>query len=243
MSDRLSQHSPSWFRPKTFVFASIAIMTGYVLFHNERFLIRPSDPVWTHYAQVGWWLIPHGVAGACALLLAPLQFSERLRKRYTRAHRIVGRIYVAGAVILAPLGVAIQYMDEGLGMSRAFTVLTIVDAVILTTTTSVALLFAVRRRITLHRQWMTRSYAVALVFFEGRFITGVLGLDTAPESTQMTVIWSCLALALLLAEVANNYDEILTALRPLFAPRLVPRRQPQAPSEPQPAYSLKSPTP
>jgi hypothetical protein len=50
------------------------------------------------------------------------------------------------------------------------------------TTTAVALLFAVRRRIALHRQWMTRSHAVALVFFEGRFVAGVLGLDTAPES-------------------------------------------------------------
>jgi hypothetical protein len=106
----------------------------------------------------------------------------------------------------------------------------------------VALLFAVRRRIALHRAWMTRSYAVALVFFEGRFVTGVLGLDTAPESTQMTVIWSCLALALLLAEVANNYDEILTALRPLFARQPVPRRQRQAHSEPETTYSLKSPT-
>jgi len=240
--DRRSQHSPSWLRPKTFVFGCIAIMTAYVLFHNERFLVIPSDPVWTHYAQIGWWLIPHGVAGACALFLAPVQFSERLRKRYSGAHRIVGRVYVAGALVLAPLGVVIQYVDEGLGMSRAFTVLTMVDAVLLVTTTTVALLFAVRRRITLHRQWMTRSYAVALVFFEGRFVSGVFGFDTAPESTQMTVIWSCLALALLLAEVANNFDEIMAGLRPFFSPRLVPAFEPDAHSEAQAAYSLKSPT-
>ena len=34
--------------------------------------------------------------------------------------------------------------------------------------TGVALVFARRRRLTLHRQWMTRSYAVGLVFFANR---------------------------------------------------------------------------
>ena len=77
---------------------------------------------------------------------------------------------------------------------------------------------------------MTRSYAVALVFFEGRFVAGVLGLDAAPESTQMTIIWSCLALALLLAEVANNFDEIMAGLRPFFSPRLVPACEPADPA-------------
>ena len=79
-------------------------------------------------------------------------------------------------------------------------------------TTAIAFLFAYRRRITLHRRWMTRSYAVALVFCEGRFLSGVLGLDTAPEVVQMTVILSCLALALLFAEIADNFHEIRVTL-------------------------------
>jgi hypothetical protein len=58
----------------------------------------------------------------------------------------------------------------------------------------------------------------------------------------MTVIWSCLALALLLAEVANNFDEIMAGLRPFFSPRLMPVREPNAHSAAQAAYSLKPPT-
>ena len=46
--------------------------------------------------------------------------------------------------------------------------------------TAIALRYAMRRNITLHRQWMVRSYAVALVFFEGRFIIGITGLDNNP---------------------------------------------------------------
>ncbi len=49
---------------------------------------------------------------------------------------------------------------------RSFTVAAIVDAVALLVTTGLGLLFALRRMIPQHRQWMTRSYAVALTFFE-----------------------------------------------------------------------------
>ena len=44
------------------VFAAIGVMTAYVLAHNERFLIEPSNPVWQHYADISWWLLPHGIA-------------------------------------------------------------------------------------------------------------------------------------------------------------------------------------
>jgi uncharacterized membrane protein len=204
--------SGRWLRPKNFVFGFVAAMTAYVLYHNERFLIQPANPVWQHYQKIAWGLLPHGIAGACALLLAPMQFSDRLRKRYASFHRVVGRVYVAGVMVLAPLGAYIQYFEERLGDPRTFTVLAIVDAVLLMSTTAIAFLFATKRRITQHRQWMTRSYAVALVFFEGRFFSGVMGLDDASVEVNETVIWSCLALALLFAEVANHWSEIRSAL-------------------------------
>ena len=67
-------------RPKYVLFAFIALMMAYVLRHNESFLVHPQDPVWQHYHPFRWWLLPHGIAGACALLLGPLQFSDRLRR-------------------------------------------------------------------------------------------------------------------------------------------------------------------
>jgi hypothetical protein len=30
------------------VFSMIAVMTAYVLYHNERFLIEPANPIWEH---------------------------------------------------------------------------------------------------------------------------------------------------------------------------------------------------
>jgi hypothetical protein len=206
------------FRTKYFIFSFIAAMTLYVLFHNERFLIDPSNPVWQHYRSLGWWLLAHGVAGACALILAPLQFSDRLRARFTKLHRVSGRIYIAGAFVLAPLGAYIQYMDEKTaGASRSFTLASATDAVLLMVTTGIGLLFALKRMIPQHRQWMTRSYAVALVFFEGRFIMGVSGLDR-PFSWAVleTVVWICLAFAILIGDLANQAYE-LRSVRPRTA--------------------------
>src|ERR1700752_3912288 len=125
-------------RPKYVLFALIALMMAYVLRHNESFLIHPEDPVWHHYHPFRWWLLPHGVAGVCAIFLGPLQFSDRLRQRYTRLHRVLGRIYVGGALVLAPLGAYIQYFNERAGAPRSFTIAAGADAALLMITTLIA---------------------------------------------------------------------------------------------------------
>ncbi len=162
---------------KYVVFSVIALMSLYVMYHNERFLIDSSHPAWQHYAPFKWWLLPHGIFGAIVLLFAPLQFSERLRQRFTKTHRVMGRLYVAGALLLAPLGAYIQYYQERMGAPRSFTILGIVDASMLMGATALAFLFAFKRKIALHRQWATRSYAIALVFIGGRFILGITGWE------------------------------------------------------------------
>jgi uncharacterized membrane protein len=209
-------------RPKYLIFAAILLMMGYVMVHNERFLVEPENPVWAHYSKYGWWLLTHGVAGAAALFLAPLQFSDRLRKRYARFHRMCGYVYVAGVLALAPLGVYVQLVSEGLeGSPRSFTVLAAADGLMLIVTTAIAVMFARQRRLTQHRQWMTRSYAVALVFFEGRLILGLTGLETAGVEIVQAVIWTCLALSVPLADIINDWDELRRAAT---APRRSPAR-------------------
>jgi len=198
---------------KYVVFSVIAVMTLYVLYHNERFLVEPTNPVWQHYAAFKWVLLPHGIFGAIVLLFAPFQFSDRLRHRFTKAHRIMGRLYVIGAFGLAPLGAYIQYFQERMGAPRSFTILGIVDALMLMSATALALLFAVRRKIALHRQWATRSYAIALVFIGGRFVLGITGWEALGVEIVQAMIWACLALSVVLADVSIHWREIRLALR------------------------------
>src|SRR6185436_6773418 len=197
---------------KYVVFTAIALASTYVLYHNERFLVDGSQPAWQHYAPFKWWLLPHGIFGAIVLLFAPLQFSDRLRKRFTRAHRIMGRLYVVGAIGLAPLGAYIQYYQERMGAPRSFTVLAIVDAAMLMGATALAFVFAFRRKIALHRQWATRSYAIALVFIAGRFVMGITGWELLGVEIVQAIIWACLALSVPLADVAINWRDIRSAV-------------------------------
>src|SRR5215212_602158 len=204
--------------------SAIALASTYVLYHNERFLIDGSHPAWQHYEPFKWWLLPHGIFGAIVLLFAPLQFSERLRQRYTKAHRVMGRLYVLGAFVLAPLGAYIQYYQERMGAPRSFTVLAIVDAAMLIGATALALLFAVKRKIGLHRQWATRSYAIALVFIAGRFVLGITGWEALGVEIVQAMIWSCLALSVLLGDVAIHWKDIRSALSVPVRSQ-VPRKQ------------------
>jgi Predicted membrane protein (DUF2306) len=193
---------------KYVVFSLITIASIYVLYHNERFIIDSAHPAWQRYEAFKWWLLPHAVFGAIVLLFAPLQFSDRLRKRFTRAHRVMGRLYVLGVFVLAPLGAYIQYYQERTGMPRSFTILAIVDAALLISATTLAGLFAFKRKIALHRQWAIRSYAIALVFIAGRFVMGVTGWETLGVEIVQAIIWSCLAFSVLLGDVAIHWREI-----------------------------------
>ena len=191
---------------KNLLFACLALMALYVIRHNEHFLIDRSDPFWQHIQTFKWWLLAHGLAGGCALLLAPLQFSDRLRQRLIRMHRVVGRIYITGVFILAPLGAYIEYLEERIGGTRSETIFTSVFAALLMSTTSIALFFILNRKIQQHRQWMTRSFAVALVFFEARLIPGIFGLDSDVAAGD-TIDWICLVLAIPLADLVLQLQE------------------------------------
>jgi len=197
---------------KYVVFSIIGLTSAYVMYHNERFIVDSSHPAWQHYGPFKWWLLPHAVFGAIVLLFAPLQFSDRLRQRFTKTHRVLGRLYVVGALGLAPLGAYIQYYQERTGAPRSFTILAAVDAAMLMGAAALAFLFAVTRKIALHRQWATRSYAIALVFIAGRFVMGITGWELMGIEMVQAIIWSCLALSVPVADVSLHWKEIRAAL-------------------------------
>jgi hypothetical protein len=121
-------------------------------------------------------------------------------------------MYVLGAFVLAPTGAYIQYFQERMGAPRSFTVLAIVDAFMLIVATSLAGFFAYKRKIALHRQWATRSYAIALVFIGARFVMGVTGWETLGVEIVQAIIWSCLALSVVFADIALHWKDIRSAV-------------------------------
>ena len=204
----------SWLCPKYLLFAFIGLMLAYVLRHNEHFLIDAKDPNWAHIHPFRWYLLPHGIMGACALLLGPLQFSDRLRQRFAQFHRVVGRFYVAGVFIGAPMGLYIQYFEERMGGARSFSFAAGTDAALWMLTTAVAIFFILKGKVQQHRQWMTRSFAVAIVFLEVRVVGGLTGWKS--ESAIETTVWMCVAFSLLFADIVLQWRDFSPA-RPAAA--------------------------
>jgi uncharacterized membrane protein len=193
-------------RPKTLLFAALAVMYVYVLVTNESFLFNPKDPEWKHIAPFQMWLLPHGLAAACALFLGPFQFSERLRRKYVMVHKTFGYLYIAGCYVGAPLGFYIQRTEEKMGtFSHSFTIATLLDAGIWMFATTMALVMIRTGRMQQHRQWMIRSFACALIFLEVRAISVFFQL---PESAAEYLVWGCVAAAFPLADLVLQIDEL-----------------------------------
>jgi uncharacterized membrane protein YozB (DUF420 family) len=72
------------------------------------------------------------------------------------------------------------------------------------------LIFALRGKIPQHSQWMTRSYAVAIVFLETRVVAGLGGWQVNPANSAIieTIIWSGLSLSILLADLAISWGDL-----------------------------------
>jgi uncharacterized membrane protein len=195
-------------RPRHFLWGIFGLMLAYVLHHDESFLVHPKDPIWLHYEAFKWWLLPHGIAGACALLLGPVQFSGRLRTRFRRLHRVLGRIYVAGVFIAAPLGFYIQYFEERIGDPRSFSIAAAADAALWMTTTGIAMILILKGKVQEHRQWMTRSFALAITFLQVRVIGGVTGWENINVHANETIVWASLAFAILFADIVIQWQEL-----------------------------------
>jgi uncharacterized membrane protein len=155
------QRTSAWhLGPKHILFGVLALLTLFVIYNNERFIIDHSDPLWTYYLPVRWMLVPHGLAGAIVLCLGASQFSTRLRQRNARIHRIFGRTYVTGVAISAPIGIYITIVRNELPLQIAV----ITQASLWLLTTAVAFYCIRHRNFQQRRQWMIRSYAITLIF-------------------------------------------------------------------------------
>jgi len=197
----------SRWKTKYLLFAFLGVMFCYVLGHNEGFLVNPRAPVWQHYQPFKWWLLPHGIAGACALLLGPMQFSDRLRLRYAKLHRLVGRVYVAGAFIASPMGMYIEVVQSRLGAPLGSLMISVTHGGLWMITTGIALMFILKGKVQQHRQWMTRSFAVGPgVFLGARVLLGVTGVAST-SSMYPALIWTSIALAIPLADIVLQWQE------------------------------------
>ena len=196
------------------LFLLIASMILIVLI-RDRVLLDPQHPIWNHYEPFKWWLLPHGISAALALLLGPLQFSSRLRRRHLGWHRISGRLYVAGVTVGVPLGIVIEAIKYRNGVAPLRLLIgTIGFGSTFMVTTAMGFMLARSGHIAEHQRWMTRSFAVALVFVEVRcadYLSWLGRLIDVPgnflEAHSISDLWMYVALSLTAAELILRYGK------------------------------------
>jgi len=76
-----------------------------------------------------------------------------------------------------------------------------VDAALLMLTTGIAFAFIRQGKVQQHRQWMTRSFAVALVFLEVRIILGVTGWENLGIAASESVVWTCVGFSVVVGHI------------------------------------------
>lgn len=102
-----------------------------------------------------------------------------------------------------------------MGGTRSFSIAAAVDATLWMLTTGIAFAFILKGKVQQHRQWMTRSFAVAIVFLEVRVVAGVTGWENLGPGAMETIVWVCLAFSILAADFALQWQE-LRRTRPMM---------------------------
>ena len=166
-----------------------------------------SPEAYRHHWALRAWLIPHILGAAPALLLAPLQFSTRLRTQRPRLHRWIGRTYVFGCLVASLAALRLALGSRCAPCVPSLSLLSIVWF----TTTALAFWLALRGAFAQHRQFMIRSYVLMNAFVVIRLSDFVpLPLPIEDEFTRRSVFeWLCWVVPLLATEAWLSWRPML----------------------------------
>lgn len=144
-------------------------------------------------------LLGHIAGAIVAALTGPLQFWGAFRKKYLRAHRILGKCYVVGVAIAGFCALVIAPVSQG-GMPAhtGFMLL----AMFWIACTAQACVKVYQKDWVAHRQWMIRSFSLTLAFISLRlWLPALLMTGAEFEQVYPTVAWLCWVPNLIISEM------------------------------------------
>lgn len=187
-----------------FVFLFFAIGVGlYPLFYflgdmsGGLLASKSATLLANRFWQLGFYT--HIGFGGLALLSGCTQFLPKLRQKRLALHRTLGKIYIGSVLLSGTAGLGIAFAaSEGLFAQLGFGAL----AVLWLYTTMQAYLTIKRKEVTLHQQWMTRSYALCFAAVTLRLWLPLFlgGLGMSFSAAYPIIAWLCWVPNLGLAE-------------------------------------------
>jgi uncharacterized membrane protein len=159
------------------------------------------------------------LAGGIFLILAPLQFSSRVRSRHIQLHRWSGRFLMAAAFVAALAGLyfGLRMPYGGLGEVTAI----VFFGLLFMVAVGRAFVAIRRHQVARHREWMIRAFAIAIGISTVRVVGAVFDFALTPVGLRppdlfALSLWTGWAVTLGAGELWIGYT------RPCNRPEAVP---------------------
>ncbi len=165
-----------------------------------------ADALGVRYIEHPWVSLFHIVPGVLFLTFAPLQFVARIRRRRISIHRGSGRVLATLAAISGVLALVVNFLFPAFGGISTQSAV-VFSSVLFLFSLSMAIRHILRKEVRQHREWMIRTFALALSVATQRvfliFLTSLTGLSL--EEVFGAAFWLAIGVNLVVAEVWINY--------------------------------------
>ena len=156
----------------------------------------------------------HIIPGLLFVLLGPLQFSRRLRRRQLRWHRRIGRINLLCGAVVGVSALLMSFRMPAIGGVNQAAATTLFAGFFLFALGN-AFRHILRREVALHREWMIRAFAIGLAVATIRPIIGIffatsLVSGLTPAEFFGTGFWIGFVLHLIAAEAWIYWTRVQT---------------------------------
>jgi len=183
----------------------------HALHREDPFALQRAEELYlvdSRFAAHPYATLLHVLPGGIFLLLAPFQFSSRVRNRHIRFHRWSGRLLVLAGLVAALTGLYFGLLMPYGGPGEA-TAIALFGGLFVTAV-SMALAAIRRHQVARHREWMIRAFAVAIGISTVRIVGAVLDLTLtpagfAPPAIFVLSLWTGWAVTLGAAELWIGY--------------------------------------
>ncbi|MCW3110858.1 MAG: putative rane protein [Segetibacter sp.] len=194
-----------------FVLATIGIIVvirRILVMNNTIASFNPSGgaPFDTGFSIHKWTTYLHILPAALLMVLGPFQFMPRIRAYHIKFHRTSGGVFIIAAYIvgLSAISMPLIMLPVG-GLNEAAA--SIFYGIFFLLSVSKAWWSIYRKNVTLHREWMIRTFAIGLAVSTIRPIIALFFAfcGQPPQVFFGTAFWIGFTLHLIVAEVWINY--------------------------------------
>ena len=179
---------------------TILLIGYYVITRAFPMLIATEENYGAYFFPRAIWLFPHVALGIIATIIGPFQFIPKIRNKYLKVHRKLGRVYIVCVIVSGLFG---MYLASTSDVNLPYAVGLFGLGFVWAVSAIMAFISIKNKKIDLHKDWMIRSYVITFAFVSFRFVEDILTALKIGTYEEVLVLmsWACWAVPLFIAEI------------------------------------------